>query len=72
MLSDVLTVGNCCLFFLLPAKSECLCSDESLIDQITIEPAIGQWKEGAEVKVLERGKRKKRSDEMEDERDKIA
>lgn len=65
---SLLEIAVC--FFFFPQKG-CLCSDESLIDQIRLEPLIGQWKEGTELKVLERGKRKKRSDEMEDERDKI-
>jgi hypothetical protein len=33
---------------------------EILTDQIMIDSVIGQWKKMAELKVLERGKRKKK------------
>jgi hypothetical protein len=39
-------------------------SGEVLIGRIRLEPVIGQWKEKAELKVLERGKRKKEDREM--------
>lgn len=63
---------HCCLLFLMPQK-ECLYSGKILIGQIRLEPVIGQWDEEVELKVLERGKRKKRSVEMRQdrERDKV-
>jgi hypothetical protein len=43
-------------------------SHEILLGQIRLEPVIGKWKEGAKLKVLERGKKKKeRQGEMEGE-----
>lgn len=44
-------------FFFAPAKG-CLFSGEIVMDQIRLEPVIGQWKEGANRKVSERRKRR--------------
>ena len=50
-------VVDCCLYFLFCTQVR---PGEILTDQIMIDSVIGQWKKMAELKVLERGKRKKK------------
>ena len=49
----------------------CLYSGEILIGQLRLEPVSRQWKEGAELKVLEKRKRGETETRLKGERDKI-